>query len=213
MATMFPTTPMDIPKQIAPHVLGLTGGIGSGKSTTRKIFETLGVPTIDGDEVARSIHQNPKHPAMAALADLIHQSITADGRLQRGSLRHQFASDHDANQKLKRVLKPFVIAETEHWTRRMRGAYVVWESALIIDEDIPCDRILVIDAPKSARIARVLDRNPDWTEEHTENILSVQLSSTAYIAAADDVICNDGSIAQLRKQIEELHLRYMKNWS
>lgn len=210
---MLPTTPLDKPTQMAPRALGLTGGIGSGKSTARKIFESLGVPTIDGDEVARRIHQNPNHPAMAALADLIPRSIAADGRLQRGNLRNQFATDHDANQKLKQILKPFVIAETENWTRSMRGTYVVWESALIIDESIPCDRVLVIDAPTSIRIARVLDRNPDWTEQQTDNILSVQMSSAAYIAAADDVVCNDGSIAHLHNQIEELHLRYMKNWS
>jgi len=202
-----------VTRQVAPRVLGLTGGIGSGKSTARSIFEELGIPTIDSDEVARSIHQNPSHPAMAALADLIPQAVTADGRLRRGSLRNQFATDGEANRTLKQILKPFVIAETANWTRRMGGPYVVWESALIVEQRIPCDRLLVIDAPANIRIARILNRNPDWTVGQIENILSVQLSGAAYVAATDDVICNDGSLADLRNQIEELHRSCLKNWS
>lgn len=213
METPLSPANVDVARQVAPRVLGLTGGIGSGKSTARNIFETLGIPTIDSDEVARSIHQNPSHPAMAALAGLISQSVSADGRLRRGSLRNQFATDREANQNLKQVLKPFVIAETENWTRRMNGPYVVWESALMVEEHIPCDRLLVIDAPKNIRVARILDRNPDWTEAQIENILSLQLDSAAYISAANDLLCNDGSLADLRKQIEELHRSYMKNWS
>lgn len=199
--------------QSRPYVLALTGGIGSGKSAARNAFESLGIPSIDADQVARSIHQNPNHPAMATIAEFVPHSVTQDGRLHRGALRRQFATDGKTNRELKRILKPFVMAEIEDWTNRMNTPYVVWESALIIEEGVPCDRLLVVDAPENIRVARVLARNPDWTIDQIENILSLQLASSAYVAAADDVIRNSGSLTDLRKQVEELHSRYLRDWS
>jgi dephospho-CoA kinase len=197
----------------SPRILALTGGIGSGKSTVRRIFGELGMPCIDGDEVARNIHQNPLHPATVTITDAFPKAVTHDGRLIRGSLRKLVAIDNEANMKLKRILKPYVIAEMECWTQKMTTPYVVWESALIVEENIRCDRVLVVDAAENIRMVRILARNPDWTIDQIRNIFSIQLPSSDYLARADDVIRNDGSIADVKKQIEQLHHIYTKNWS
>jgi dephospho-CoA kinase len=189
----------------------LTGGIGSGKTVVRRLFSALGVPGIDVDEIARHIHQNPAHPAMAAVAASFPQSLAADGRLQRGSLRSRFAMDKTANRELKRILRPYVIAEIAHWAQDANAPYVVCESALAMEEDLPRDRVLVVDASDEARIARVLARNPDWSRSDVQNILSMQMSRADYLTDADDVVRNDGSLEELKQQVEALHRTYVQN--
>lgn len=124
-----------------------------------------------------------------------------------------FAIDAEANIELKRILKPHVMAEIERWTRENATPYVVWESALIIEENIQCDRLLVIDASDETRIARIQTRNPDWTNEEIEYIFSMQLPRFSYMARADDVIRNEASVKDLGKQVEDLHRIYCRNWS
>lgn len=196
-----------------PRVLALTGGIGSGKSSARALFQERGVPCLDADVVARHIHQDPHHPAMVKIANALPRGVSADGTLSRGSLRTLFATDHAANSELKRILKPYVIAEAERWTRAQSARYVVWESALITDEAVPCDRILVTDASDETRIARVQARNPDWSFEQIRNIMAIQLPRANYLTRADDVISNEGSFADLKTRVEQLHRMYMQTWS
>lgn len=196
-----------------PAVLGITGAIGSGKSTCARAFAALGVPVIDADEVARAIHQDPEHPATRALARAFPQAMTADGRLARGSLRTVFARDPDANAELKRILRAPVLAETACWTRASQAPYVVWESALMMDQEIGVDRMLVVDADDAVRIARVGLRNPDWSAAQLAAIISMQLPRAAYLAGADDVVNNEGDEAALRDAVRVLHQTYLQLWS
>lgn len=196
-----------------PLVVGLTGGIGAGKSSARAVFETLGVPCLDIDLVARKIHQDPDHPAMSALAREIPAAIASDGTLQRGRLRTLFAVDTSANLILKRLLKPHVMAEAERWTRAQSALYVVWESALLIDEAIACDSVLLIDATDDDRHARIRVRNPDWSDAEIESVMRLQPSRSTYLEHADEVIVNQGARAELETQVTRLHRKYMKTWS
>jgi dephospho-CoA kinase len=196
-----------------PRVLAVTGGIGGGKSSASAIFQNLGVPRLDADLVARSIHQDPHHPAMEAIANAIPGCVAPDGTLSRGSLRKLFAIDNAANSELKRILKRYVMAEAERWTRAQSARYVVWESALITDEAIPCDRVLVVDASDTTRLTRIRARNSDWSDEQIRNIIAIQLPRADYLSHADDVISNDGSSADLKAQVEQLHRMYLKTWS
>lgn len=213
MVSITPKSEFENTSKSLPRVLALTGGIGSGKSTVREIFEALGVPCIDADTVARGIHQNPRHPATSNIARALPEAATPDGRLKRGSLCKMFAVDAKANNELRRILKPHVMAEIERWTGDKTTPYVVWESALIIEENIRSDRVLVIDASDETRLARIRMRNPDWTDEQIKNIFSIQLPRSSYMTRADDVILNEGFPQNLRAQIEELHRTYIKNWS
>ena len=91
---------------VTPKILGLTGGIGSGKSQVRHILENLNVPCLDADIVARAIHQDAAHPAVAEIARAFPDAIDIDGKLSRGSLRSIFAADPAANSRLQAILKP-----------------------------------------------------------------------------------------------------------
>jgi len=198
--------------QASPRVLALTGGIGSGKSTFARAFADLGVPCIDADIVARQIHQDPSHPAMAEVALRFPSALTADGRLARGSLRTVF-SNNAANDELKRILRPWVLADIDRWTCAQRAPYVVCESALIAQQDISSARVLVVDAPVDVRIARIAQRNPDWSREQVDAILALQPSREAYLEHADDVVINEGSPEDVARLAAQLHLTYLKLWT
>jgi dephospho-CoA kinase len=196
-----------------PPVLALTGSIGSGKSTFARAFAQLGVPCIDTDVLARTIHQDPAHPATRAIALCFPQAMTADGRLARGSLRTVFAADASANEKLKDILRPSVLAELERWTLAQDAPYVVWESALTTDQGIGAARVLVVDASEPGRLARIALRNPDWSREQVLAIIAMQLPRAAYLAGADDVIANDGPVGAIPALAAQLHQHYLTLWS
>jgi dephospho-CoA kinase len=196
-----------------PRIVGLTGGIGSGKSSVRALFEDLGVPCLDADLVARAIHQDPHHPAAAAIARALPHAMSATGTLRRGSLRQLLATDPAANRQLKHILKPHVLAAAQQWTRAQRAPYVVWESALMIEEAIPCDRMLVIDTDEATRLARIETRNPDWTSEQIRNMVRIQPPRAVYLAQADDLVRNDGLPDQLATRVRQLHHLYLANWT
>ena len=201
------------PSHRRPHILSLTGGIGSGKSTFAHAFAGLGVPCLDIDAVARTIHQDPEHPATRAGARALPAAMTPDGRLARGSLRTVFARDPGANEELKRILGPWVLAEAQRWTRAQRGLYVVWESAVSLGPDSGAARVLAIDAAEDLRIARIAGRNPDWSPEQVAAILSLQPPRAVYLAAADDVVVNEGPRDAVAAIAAQLNQHYLTLWS
>ncbi len=194
-------------------VVGLVGDIAAGKSAIRQAFETLGVPCLDADAVARSIHQDPAHPATKALANAFADWMTADGTLQRGSLQGLFARDAGANRTLIDILKPHVLVALHTWTAAQSVPYVIWESALLMQEAIAVDRVLVVDAPVTLRIARLRGRHPDWPEQHIANILAMQAGLLTIERGPADTIQNDGSPEQLQEQVETLHRHYLQLWN
>ncbi|CAN5284931.1 dephospho-CoA kinase [soil metagenome] len=196
-----------------PKVVGLTGGIGGGKSTARRIFEELGVPCRDADHVAREIHQDPQHPATSLLAAAFPDATTPEGKLKRGSMCKVFALNDASNRELRRILKPFVMADLLRWAAAQSAPYVIWESALIIEEKIPTDRMLVIDASDDLRVARVRIRNPDWSLEHIERLLAIQLPRASYVTSAHDFVQNEASYEAFKMKIEALHQVYRQMWS
>ncbi len=196
-----------------PKVVGLTGGIGAGKSCARRAFALLGVPCSDTDTVARSIHQDPTHPAARAIALTFPNWTTPEGTLHRGSLREFFAHDPIANRALTGILKPHVLQALQQWTALQRVPYVVWESALLLQEDIAVDRLLIVDAAVPLRIARIRSRNLDWSEHHVTSILAMQAQHAHHGLVDADVLINEGSVEQLQEQVTSMHDRYLTLWS
>ena len=201
------------PSHRRAHVISLTGGIGSGKSSFAQAFARLGVPCLDTDSVARQIHQDRLHPATLALARAFPQAMTADGRLARGSLRTVFALDPAANAELLRILRPWVLAEAQRWTRAQGALYVMWESALPLGLDAGVARVLAIDAAQALRVARIALRNPDWSSAQVDAMLSMQPSRAAYVALADDVVVNEGAPEGIPALAARLHQHYLNFWS
>lgn len=197
----------------APKIVGLTGGLGSGKSVVRRMLEDLNVPCMDADVVARTIHQDATHPATTEIARFFPRAINENACLSRGSLRTVFALDRTANTHLQTILKPFVLEEMLKWTVRQDAAYVVWEFALIIEACIPVDRVLMIDANRLLQVDRVKERNPDWSEAQIYQVLALQLGSRKRKIHADDVISNIGTLKNLRQQVEMQHRQYLTLWT
>lgn len=200
-----------------PKVVGLTGGIAAGKSLVRKSFESLEVPCIDFDAIARGIHQDPAHPATRELATAFPGWMTEDGALQRGSLQGLFARNAVANRTLITLLRPHVLEAIHKWTFAQRTPYVVWESVLLLQEEIAVDRLLIVEAPEALRMERIRSRNPDWSEQHIANILAMQAASPSkpviHFDVARDAIQNDNAPERLQEQVEVMHRRYLTLWS
>ncbi len=194
-------------------VVGLTGGLGSGKSTVRRVWEQFGVPAIDIDLVAREIHQDPGHPAVNEIARAFPNAMHEDGRLFRGSLRSFFACDVNANIRLKAILRPHVMAQLQSWTAQQRSPYVVWESAILVEERIRVDRMVVVDVQAAEQITRVQRRNRDWSLVQINAVLSMQLSRQERLAHADDTISNAGTLSELAEYAKALHHAYLQSWS
>ncbi|MBV2235423.1 MAG: dephospho-CoA kinase [Sterolibacterium sp.] len=195
------------------RVLGLTGGIGSGKSAVAALFGELGVPVIDVDRIAHELTA----PGGAAMADIRQtfgeRLVTAEGALDRAAMRNLVFSDPQAKHRLETILHPLIGAESQ---RRCHAAqaeapYVVLEVPLLIESGTyrnRAARIAVVDCCEETQIERVMQRS-GLSREDVQRIMAAQASRAERLAVADDVIDNDGPQAQLRPQVEALHHRYL----
>lgn len=197
----------------SPRIVGLTGGIASGKSLACTMFASLGVPTLCIDLVARTMHQDPSHPATRALAAAVPHAMTADGALRRGSLRTLFARDELANTALKRIFRPYVQQAVRQWTDTQSSLYVVWEAALLADLGLAVDRILIVDAPADLRTSRMLARNPGWSRDDAERLIAVQAATPPPSACPTDILMNTGTPEDLSERVCAQHACYLARWS
>ena len=193
-------------------LIGLTGGIGSGKSAVSRCFERLGVPVIDADQVAREVVE-PGQPALAEIAatfgaDLIH----ADGGLDRTRLRERVFADPDARRRLEAILHPRIRARMREQLAALPAGtpYAVFVIPLLFEtgqRDL-VDRVLIVEAAEPIRIARVTRRD-HAPEEQVRRIMSAQCSADDRAAGADDLIRNEGSESALAAKVSALHEKYL----
>jgi dephospho-CoA kinase len=198
-----------------PRIIGLTGSIANGKSCVRRMFEALNVPCIDVDSLSRAIHQNPLHPACAELRHVFQHQMTPAGCLQRGSLRHYFSYFPAANQVLKNIMKPYVLQELLVWTSQQSGAYVVWESALLIEANLlenfaaTAHRILWVKTSTENQLARLSLRYPDWSRDELQRVIASQVPFKLIEERVDDIIENNTDFNALKYQVEQRHQTYL----
>jgi dephospho-CoA kinase len=192
-----------------PPRIGLTGGIASGKTTVAKLFAARGVPILDTDQIARDVAE-PGQPALAEVVAAFGQDILGpDGRLDRPRLRARVFADPDSRQRLEAILHPAIRAELARRAEAAGGPYQVWVIPLLVEggQVDRVDRILVVDCPEAVQLARVQARDGE-TEDSARAILAAQASRAQRLAAADDVIVNDGEKAGLGPQVAALDARY-----
>lgn len=191
--------------------VGLTGGIGSGKSAAAGLFARLGVEVIDTDAIAHALTA-PGGAAMPAIREAFGaRYVAADGSLDRAAMRRLAFSDKGAKQRLEAILHPMIRAELERRAAAATSPYVVLAIPLLVETGAwrqAVDRVLVIDCPEALQIERVLARN-GLPREQVEAIIAVQAFREQRLAIADDVIVNDGSLAGLEQQVASLHARYL----
>jgi dephospho-CoA kinase len=193
-------------------VIGLTGGIGSGKSAAADEFARLGATVVDTDAIARELTQ-PGGAAMAHIRALFGDAfVTAAGAMDRKAMRERVFADPLAKQALESLLHPMIRAESDRLIATASGPYVMYVVPLLVESKAPrrqADRILVIDCPEDVQVARVRTRS-SLAEAEVRTIMATQASRAERLAAADDVIENGGSLESLREQVGALHARYVK---
>jgi len=191
--------------------VGLTGGIGSGKSTVADLFAELGTPVIDTDVIAHQLTA-PGGAALDAIRETFGETVMqADGTLNRAALRRRVFSDVDSRHQLEAILHPRIRQSVEQMLATLSAPYVLVVIPLLVEtggyKDV-LNRVLVVDCPEDLQIARVMARS-GLTQDEVEAILAAQAARATRMAAADDVILNTASQEALRTQVATLHQRYL----
>nr|WP_314484714.1 dephospho-CoA kinase [uncultured Pseudomonas sp.] len=193
-----------------PWILGLTGGIGSGKSAAAERFVELGVHLVDADQAARWVVE-PGRPALASIVERFGPSVLqADGQLDRAALRQLIFTDPAQRKWLEQLLHPLIGQEIFSYLAKGQSPYAVYVSPLLIESGQyqNTQRVLVIDAPQTLQVSRTLARD-NTSAEQVQAILQAQLSREARLSHADDVVVNDGDLSHLHTQIDRLHHFYL----
>lgn len=192
-------------------VIGMTGGIGSGKSTVADLFRQKSVEIIDADVIAREVVEPGTQALQSITEHFGSQVLDSDGSLQRETLREIVFADSTERLWLEQLLHPLIHAAINHRIAACRTAYCLLVSPLLLEtsqRDL-VDRILVVDIDRDTQIARTLERDKSPIET-IESIINAQVSREHRRASADDIISNDGDIEDLVLEVEKLHGQYMK---
>ena len=194
-----------------PMRVGLTGGIGSGKSTVKKCFDEIGVPTADADEISRRITRPGQAPFDEVVALFGTKCRDESGSLNRQYLREVIFADPAMKEELEAIIHPRVRAEIQEFINQVNYPYCIICIPLLLEtgRQTTMDRVLVIDAPEELQIARV-SRRDKANEEQTRRIINAQISREERLRRAHDIIVNDGSIDDLKNQVVKFHDRYIE---
>jgi len=184
-------------------VVGLTGGVGSGKSTVAQMFNTLGVQIVDADVIAKKILEENTE----VQAKVLHKF----GDLDRSKIRDIIFKSEEDRQWLERLLHPIIIKEINKQTSNATTPYCVAVVPLLIENRslLNIDRILVISAPMDVRVKRTTLRD-DVSMEDVQNIVKAQIKEEDRLLSADDVIINDEDLNSLEESVLKLHQSYLK---
>ena len=195
-----------------PFCVGVTGGIGSGKSRTAALFGELGADVVDTDDISHEITA-AGGSAMPAIIKAFGATVAAaDGSMDRAAMRRLVFEKPDARKQLENILHPQIRERARNRVMASTAPYVLLVVPLLLETGAYRDlirRILVIDCDESLQIRRAMQRS-NLTEDAVRAIMAVQLPRRQRLAGADDVIRNDGDIAELRAQVTALHQQYLK---
>jgi dephospho-CoA kinase len=194
-----------------PFCIALTGGIASGKSSVCTLFARHGVEVIDADVVARELVA----PGMPALREIVAafgiDVLVGDGSLDRAAMRKRVFADADARHRLEDILHPRVRSVLRECAGSARSAYVILAIPLLVESGGDyawVDRVLVVDVPGEVQRARLIARD-GITGTLADSMLGAQASRAQRLAIADDIVVNDGTLAELDRRIADLHAKYL----
>lgn len=191
-------------------VVGLTGGIGSGKSAASDRFEQLGIKIVDAD-IASRVVVAPGKPALAHIAEHFGDEVLlADGSLNRAYLRQKIFSDPADKQWLESLLHPLIRQEINHGLETANTPYVVFVSPLLVEsgQQSFCDRLLVIDVPEELQLSRTIQRDNN-DRAQVERIITSQATRQQRLEKATEIIENTGDLHHLQQQVDKLHQFYL----
>jgi dephospho-CoA kinase len=192
-----------------PFIVGLTGGIGSGKTTVSNMFRKLGIEVIDADEISRSL-LTPDSFALTELTKYFgNQILNTDNSLNRSALRQLIFNDPAARTWTDQLLHPLIRQATHSLIQNSEKSWLVLSAPLLLENNAYgfVDRILVVDSSEESQLERSSMRdNANIT--HIKKIMAAQLSRSARLKAADDIINNDGDLPHLQEQVKKLKTFY-----
>lgn len=190
--------------------IGLTGGIGSGKTTVADMFAKRGAAIIDTDLIAHRLTAS----GGAAIPDIRSQFgpefLNADGSMNRAKMREHVFAAPAAKAQLENILHPLIRSESEYAAREAQGLYLVFVVPLLVESGSwqqRVSRVLLVDCTEETQVRRVMSRS-GLTEVQVRAIMATQASRQERLAAADDVINNDGNASALAAQVDKLHALY-----
>ena len=190
--------------------IGLTGGIGSGKSTVCDLFREFNVPIIDSDIIARELVE-PGHPALTQIARLFgEQILQPDGSLNRAKLRELVFNNEQQREQLESLLHPLIRREMHRQISSLDSPYVILAIPLLLEKgwQQQLDRVVVVDCSEQQQRERATRRDGS-SAQTIEQIITRQISRDERLAAADDIIDNSGPLDSLRHQVERLHHHFL----
>ncbi|MCY1281300.1 Dephospho-CoA kinase [compost metagenome] len=193
-----------------PWILGLTGGIGSGKSAVAQHFIDLGVHAVDADHAARWVVE-PGRPALASIATHFGDDILLpDGTLDRAALRARVFQDEGERRWLEALLHPLIRQEIADNLARAESPYAILVSPLLVEsgQHRMTQRVLVVDAPEALQVQRTILRD-STSAAQVEAILKAQASREERLRHAHDILVNDRDLGWLQREVERLHHFYL----
>ncbi|MDO6764541.1 dephospho-CoA kinase [Agarivorans sp. 1_MG-2023] len=191
-------------------IIGLTGGIASGKSQVSHCFEELGITVVDADIVAREV-VNIGQPALAQIAEYFGQTILLEnGELNRAKLRQEIFADEEKKNWLNQLMHPLIRETMLTQLNQAQGAYKVLVAPLLLENKLNklVDRVLVVDAPTNTQIERTIARD-NVSSTQAQQIIDAQMKREAKLAAADDIIENNADLPTLQLKVKALHQFYL----
>lgn len=197
------------------YIVGLTGGIGSGKSTVADFFAELGVPVVDADVIAREVVAKGTPLLQQIVRHFGEDILTEQGELNRGALRERIFADDAARQWLNSILHPAIRQAMLSRLRAQTYPYVLWVVPLLIENHLTalCDRVLVVDVAPETQLLRAVKRDKN-NAALIKNIMRSQVSRAERLCVADDVIDNNrdftASLPEIKQKVLELHRYYLQ---
>ena len=192
-------------------IIGLTGGIGSGKSAVSNKFKSLGITVVDADVVARTVVE-PGKPALVEIESHFGPNIlNKEGMLDRAQLREIMTSNSEERIRLESVLHPKIGEQITKDIAESTSPYTIYVAPLLLETNSEkmCSRVLVVDVPKEIQIQRTAKRDK-VSEIQIEKIVDVQMKRENRLKKADDVLINTGTIKELEDQVVKLHEKYLE---
>ena len=194
-------------------VVGLTGGIGSGKSAATNKFASLGIDIIDADEVARDV-VIPGSEGLAKITEHFgHAILLENGTLNRVALRERVFNNNEEKQWLNQLLHPLIRKTMLQQIADSNSHYCILSVPLLVEGNLTelCDLVIVVDCPEFMQLERAMQRDGS-TKQIIESIMASQATRKERLAAADDVIDNSKTLAFLNEQVVALHLKYTRQF-
>ncbi len=190
--------------------VGLTGGIGSGKSTVSNMFTSLGIPIIDSDVIAHEVVKPGETGLEQVVARFGEDILNPDGTLNRQRLRNLVFEDAEARKDLEQILHPLIRIRSNECLAEIATPYVILSIPLLVEADLTAsvDRILVVDCPEQIQLKRICKRD-DITPDKAKAILSAQCSRSQRLEVADDIIDSNQPLDEIRRRVESLHNSYL----